>query len=225
MTAEETLTSSHQERENFVLSHAGGALPWLGHAPALLRDPLGFLASLPRHGDLVWIRIGPVKALVVCHPELTHRMLLTPRIFEKGGPFYTRAREFMGNGLAVCPCSDHSRQRRMLQPAFGHNRFPAYASIVSEQFEAGTRSWLDGQILEVHPALVALTREFSARTICNAPGAAGELTELLDVIDDVLQGTYRRMLTPPPLDRLPTPGKRRYDRAIGRLHEMGLLHE
>ncbi|MBB1256051.1 cytochrome P450, partial [Streptomyces sp. OF3] len=38
---------------------APGALPLLGHALPLRLRPLAFLASLPAHGDLVRVRLGP----------------------------------------------------------------------------------------------------------------------------------------------------------------------
>ena len=48
----------------------------LGHAPRLMRDPLGFLTGLPAHGDIVDIMIGAMRVSVVCHPRLVHQMLL-----------------------------------------------------------------------------------------------------------------------------------------------------
>lgn len=61
-------------------------LPVLGHMVSLLRDPLGFLGSLPAHGDLVRIGLGPVTAVAVCDPDLTQELLRRDRIFDKGGP-------------------------------------------------------------------------------------------------------------------------------------------
>jgi cytochrome P450 hydroxylase len=43
------------------------AWPFLGHAPALLRDPLRFFGMLAQHGDIVRIRLGPVRST----PSLT----------------------------------------------------------------------------------------------------------------------------------------------------------
>jgi hypothetical protein len=55
---------------------APGAWPLLGHVVALQRRPLALLGSLPAHGDLVEIRLGPRPAYVVCHPGLAR---LPPR--------------------------------------------------------------------------------------------------------------------------------------------------
>ncbi|MGA4844257.1 beta-ketoacyl synthase N-terminal-like domain-containing protein [Streptomyces sp. G45] len=82
---------------------APGAVPLLGHVPALLRDPLRFVASLPACGDLVRLQLGTRPLVMVCDPGLTRRMLLDDRVFDKGGPLYERLRDVLGNGLGTCP--------------------------------------------------------------------------------------------------------------------------
>ncbi|WP_433593995.1 hypothetical protein [Nocardia sp. CA-145437] len=68
------------------IAAAPNRLPLLGHMVSLLRDPLGFLSSLPAHGDLVRIGLGPVDAVAVCDPGLTQELLRRDRVFDKGGP-------------------------------------------------------------------------------------------------------------------------------------------
>ncbi|MFE1883640.1 hypothetical protein [Streptomyces diastatochromogenes] len=58
---------------------APGALPVVGHLRQLLTDPTGFLTSLPAHGDLVEIRLGPRPTYVLCGPELVSQVLLAGR--------------------------------------------------------------------------------------------------------------------------------------------------
>src|SRR5947209_7953679 len=111
---------------------APGALPLFGHTLSLLYDPLGFLTSLPNHGDLLRIQIGPFEAIVVCTPELVRQVLLDDRIFDKAGPVFDRARDAFGDGLATCPHGMHRRQRRLVQPAFHPARFPGYAQVMSK---------------------------------------------------------------------------------------------
>ncbi|SCE01040.1 pentalenene oxygenase [Streptomyces sp. DvalAA-14] len=197
---------------------APGALPLVGHLVRLARNPLGFLRSLPEHGDLVWVRAGRRKALVVCAPDLTRQVLRDDRTFDKGGPIFDRAREIVGNGLASCPHGDHRRQRRLVQPAFHSSRLPGYAQAMTEHIDALTRSWHDGQEIDVLTEMLTLTtRILTVTTFGNAltPAATGTL---LDDIAVVLAGVTRRALIPPPLDRLPTPANRRYQQALERLH-------
>ncbi|KNB53966.1 cytochrome P450 [Streptomyces caatingaensis] len=215
------------------------ALPVLGHALPLLRDPLGFLAALPGHGDLVQVRFGPHRAVVVCDPELTRQVLRDDRTFDKGGPLYDRIRELTGNGLASCPYSDHRRQRRLLQPAFHPARMPGYAETMRRQVTEVTGAWTDGGTVDVITEMHTISARTTIVTMFGGdparPAGSGELARLMDDFAAVVAGIPRRALLPPSADRLPTPANRRYDRARARLrtaidrlvtdHRSGELHD
>ena len=47
---------------------------------------------------------GP-EPLVVCHPELTHQVLVNDRDFDKGGPWVDRLREIIGDSVLSCAAS------------------------------------------------------------------------------------------------------------------------
>ena len=130
---------------NEAMATAPKASPFLGHALPLLPNPLCFLASLPDHGDLVRIRIGPFRVIVICDPELTRQVLLDDRTYDKGGLFVERAAESIGEGLVTCP----HRQHRLAQPAFHQSRFPAYGQTMIEQIAAVVDEWHDGQVIDV----------------------------------------------------------------------------
>lgn len=193
---------------------APGALPVLGHALSLLRSPLAFLQSLPRHGDLVGVRIGPVHAVVVCDPTLTRDVLRNDRIFDKGGPQFDRAREVLGDGLATCPHSRHRRQRRLVQPAFHHSRQAAYAQAAAMWADTVTGSWQDGQILDVVHEMQTMSAGTTVRALFSGSLPPAALNDALDDLTTVLDGMYRRMLLPSALARLPD---RAYSRARARL--------
>jgi cytochrome P450 len=81
---------------------APGSRPLLGHALPLMRDPLRFLRSLPAHGDLVQVLLGPHPAIVVCDPALARHVLVNDRTFDKGG-IYDVGRQALGSSLITCP--------------------------------------------------------------------------------------------------------------------------
>ncbi|MGK5636751.1 cytochrome P450 [Streptomyces sp. URMC 126] len=196
---------------------APGALPLLGHALPLLRDPLAFLEALPGRGDLVGVRLGPVRAVVVCDPELTRRVLRDDRTFDKGGPLYERIREVTGNGLASCPHRDHRDQRRLVQPAFHSTRMAAYAEVMVRQVRVTTGAWRDGGTVDAADEMLALSARITVAAMFGAEADDARLAPLLDDFTTVVAGIPRRALVPPAADRLPTPGNRRYDRARSRL--------
>src|SRR5579875_1851978 len=53
-----------------------GAWPLLGHAPRLLRDPLGFLEACYPLGPAVRLRLGPVPAVLVNGADAVRRILV-----------------------------------------------------------------------------------------------------------------------------------------------------
>ncbi|MGH3868766.1 MAG: cytochrome P450 [Pseudonocardiaceae bacterium] len=201
-----------------TVGSAPGALPLLGHALALSRRPLDFLKSLPAHGDLVRVKLGPWPAYVVCHPDLVHQILVEDRTFDKGGPTYDKLRKVTGNGLATCGHRDHRRQRRLMQPAFQRDRIPGYARVMTEQIAAVTELWHDGQVLDVLAAMNALTMAVVTRTLFAAEVDELTFVEMQQCTRDFLAGVARRVVMPwELLDKIPTRSNRRFDRARNRL--------
>ncbi|MFD7663830.1 cytochrome P450 [Streptomyces sp. NPDC059788] len=197
---------------------APGAVPLLGHIPAIGRSSLDFMAALPAHGDLVRIRLGPWPAYVVCHPTLIHQVLVDDRLFDKGGPTYDKLREVGGNGLVTCEHRYHRRQRRLVQPAFHRNRLPGYAEVMSGQVDAVTRSWSDGQVLDVVAVMNAFSTGVATRTLFAGDVDPAVLAEIQQATTEIFTGVARRLIVPFAwLDRIPTPGNRRFLRARRRL--------
>ncbi|MCZ1014125.1 cytochrome P450 [Streptomyces noursei] len=202
-------------------------LPFVGHLVPLLRDPLVFLTSLPAHGDLVRIRLGPFTLIVICHPELTRQALVDDRTFDKGGLLYDRAREVMGDGLGTCPHSEHRRLRRLAQPAFHPARFPAYGQAMTACLDQVTGSWQTNQTLDVPTEMMSITCKVTAATLFSSALPPADLSQLLNDIKTVFDGIYQRMFLIPPLDRAPTRNNRTYRDARTRLHDTldGIVHQ
>ncbi|MEU7580743.1 cytochrome P450 [Streptomyces sp. NPDC041068] len=194
------------------------ALPLVGHLIPMLRNPLEFINSLPAHGELVRIQVGPFTLVMICDPELTRQALVDDRVFDKGGPIFDRVREVVGDdGLASCPYSTHRRLRRLAQPAFHPARFPGYAKAMSTCIEDVTGSWHAGQILDVPTEMMTITSRITAATLFSGALPPGELGPVLDDVKTFFDGFYQRMFMVPPLDRLPTSGNRSHVRARTRL--------
>ncbi|GHF65229.1 cytochrome P450 [Streptomyces mashuensis] len=197
-------------------SAAPGAWPLVGHAPALLRDPLGFLASLPAHGDLVAVRIGPFRAVVVCDPALTRQVLADDRTYDKGGPIVDRAAEAIGRGLGTCPHSEHRRQRRLTQPAFHPSRMAGYARVMAAGTAAVTAAWRHGEVLDVLAQTHRIAHDVVVEALFTGALPPEDRGRVVEDVTTVLTHAYRRAVLPP-LAALPTPANRRYHRARARL--------
>lgn len=196
-----------------TVAEARGGLPVLGHVVSLLRNPGTFLLSLPEQGDVVRIRLGPSRAYVVCNAELTHQVLVNDRIFDKGGAFVERVREFVGDNVAMCPRAEHRRLRRIMQPAFASKRLADYAEIMNDETAEAIGSWRHGEVLDVYAGMQAISTRIAARTMFAAPVSRALIEGASSALTQILIAAGRRVLIPAPLDRIPTPGKLRYDRA------------
>nr|WP_275106795.1 cytochrome P450 [Nocardia brasiliensis] len=195
-----------------------GELPLIGHVTLLWR--LGpFLASLPAQGDLVRIRIGPVKAVVVCDPSLTGQLLRDDRTFDKGGPLYDQGRKLIGDGLGLCPHNQHRRLRRLAQPTFHRKRIPDYTQVKMTTVASVIDCWRDGQVLDIAAETRTIVSKGLFAAIFPTSVAPEQQTQVLADLDIVLAAVFWRMLLPPPLDRLRILGNRRDDLANSRLHE------
>ncbi|WP_327072112.1 cytochrome P450 [Kitasatospora purpeofusca] len=192
---------------------APGALPLAGHAHSIIRNPLAFLRTLAPHGDVVRVRLGPVTVLVLCDPVLVRQALLNDRLFDKGGPTYERAREFLGDSLSTCPHSRHRQQRRHLQPAFHASKLPQYTRTMTDQIGVVTRAWRDGQRIDVMAETKKITVRVLTRSLFGTDLSDREIEQISRGIDDITAGMHARMFLPAPLDKLPTPRNIRYHRA------------
>ncbi|MFJ7063152.1 cytochrome P450 [Streptomyces microflavus] len=200
----------------FVTGRAPGAWPILGHAIPLLRDPLGFLRRLPAYGDLVELKIGWWRAYIACHPKLVTQVLLDDRTFDKGGPIVERGREFVGNGLATCPHSEHRHQRRLIQPAFHKDRLPAHTAVMSDQIDKVTDSWRDGQMIIPAEEMRLLTGSVLTATLFGSALRPEEISEVTRSINTIMSSVFRNMILGP-LRKFPSRANGRYRAANANL--------
>ncbi|WP_202919447.1 cytochrome P450 [Saccharothrix deserti] len=202
---------------NRTAAVAPGALPVIGHAWPMMRDPLRFIGSLSALGDLVEVRLGPVRAYVPCHPDLLWQVLTDDRVFDKGGPFFDRVRATIGNGVGSCPHAEHRRQRRLIQPAFHHARLERYAAVMEQEASALTSSWRDGQVVDVYPALFGAALRTVLRCLFTTRADDGAVDRMRRSVETLLHQVTARMFVPDLLQRLPVPVNRRFDRALADL--------
>jgi cytochrome P450 len=218
-----------------------GAWPLLGHAPALLREPLTLLAEAGRAAPVVKVRLGPVPAYVVTGPEVVHQILVTDAAeYDKGFQF-DALRRLIGDGVGTSRGAKHRRHKRMLRPAFdrtasrAHARdmAPRIARFLEENWEPTAREAMadatDGATdrgsgqpprgTRLVDAAVDM-RMLSMRLITHSmSGSEFAADEVMRALPGLLSGIGRRALLPiRALDLLPTPGNRRFDRSLKRVH-------
>ena len=208
-----------------------GAWPLLGHAGTLLRDPLGLLERVYRLGDVVVLRLGPKPAYLVNASE-PFRWVLgggAPN-FDKGFQI-DKLRDLIGDGIGTSSGAKHRRQRRLMRPAFDHAHVEGYVGIMAQCASQATEEWRGGRTFDAGREMRVLSMSTIIRAVLGVedrPGAAGDIQtdmdtqrEVINALSVVLAGVGRRAILPVKLlDKAPTPGNLRFNRAHGTLHAL-----
>jgi len=197
----------------YTVADAPSRLPLLRNGPAILKDPLAFLNSLPQYGDFVRVRVGGWEAYVACDPTLVLALLRNEAVFDKGGVMIEKIADFIGNGLPACPYAEHRRRRRAMQPAFDRGHLREYADVMSRHIDRATRGWHDEETVLPYRAAFDITSGVAAETLFGSTLDARTVAELQRSIGHLVQLGYRQLLTPAVLRKLPTPHNRRYAKA------------
>ncbi len=155
----------------------------LGAWSPLRADPLRFLTeTAERHGDVVGFRIGPVRAMLLRHPDaIKHVLVDNNHNYDKQTRAYDVLRQFLGNGLLTSEGDFWRRQRRIAQPAFHRKRIASFAqTMVCDTLDMLAR-WDDdaglGRSIDMAHEMMALTLRIVGKTLLS--------TDVHDAADQV----------------------------------------
>ncbi|PCC69631.1 Cytochrome P450 [Nannocystis exedens] len=155
---------------------------------------------------------------LVSDPELIDEVLVgRSKLFIKDR--FTRELSLVtGNGLLVSDGDFWRRQRRLAQPAFHRERIAAYGAVMVEHAERLASTWREGQVLDIHAAMMRLTLDIVADTLFSTGvdrAIADTIGGALDVIMERFSDYTYAFL--PWLARVPLPKNRRFHEARGRI--------
>lgn len=201
-----------------------------GHLPEFSRDLLGFLTRCARdHGDIVPLRIGPLRAYLLSRPDLVEHVLLThSKDFRKSPAYRLILSRVVGDGLVTSDGEVWRRQRRLVQPAFHRERIAAYAEAMVDRADRAVAHWREGEVRDVHGEMMRLTLEIVCRALFKADvsDAVRDVGEALSVAREEANTRLNTLLFLVPAF-VPTPGNLRLKRAVRRLDRVvyGLIEQ
>ncbi|MFD8522718.1 cytochrome P450 [Streptomyces capillispiralis] len=196
------------------IPRASGSLPVLGHALQLVRDNLGFIASLRAdHGPLVEIGLPGNRTIVVQDPALIRTMLVDLGPSLDKGRFFEKMGQLLGDSVVTAAGRRHVSKRRQLQPAFTHSEIARYVAIMRREADTALAGWRPGQTLDVREAMVRLSLDMLAKTVFSGSLDERTFRRLRRDLSVVMNGVGARIMLPDWVERLPLPANRRFDRA------------
>jgi cytochrome P450 len=199
------------------------ALPIVGHAPAFLRDKLGFLSRCAgAYGDVVRLEIGGPTYLVTHPDDVRHVLVSGSDNYEKTARLTgDRGRRFFGSGLVTAIGPAHLRQRRMLQPVFHRSVIDRFATLITDSASAMLGRWVHGSVIDIHDEMLDVTQRITARALF-AEEAEAELDRFRAAVS--VRRRYQEYLLGsvlPFADRIPSRPSREY--AVARREMTGII--
>ncbi|MGE0405925.1 MAG: cytochrome P450 [Candidatus Korobacteraceae bacterium] len=188
---------------------------------AFRRDPLGFLSRVAREfGDIAYFKLGPQHVYLLNHPDYIKDVLVTHDRKFKKGRILERAKRVVGEGLLTSEGEFHTRQRRLMQPAFHNRRIGDYARAMVETTLRWQERWQHGETRDLHAEMLELTLVIVGRTLFGADmeRASSAVREAMEAFTDV----FSFILLPFSdfLEKFPLPQVRRVDAARQRLDDI-----
>lgn len=190
----------------------------LGSLREIRRDELDYLNRIVRqYGDVVYVRVVNQSCYVLSHPRDIEYVLMGNYANFKKSVFLRESRALFGEGLLTSDGGFWLRQRRMLQPAFHHERIAEYSRVMVEHTERMLAAWQDGETRDVHQDMVGLTLDIIAQVLFGST-IASETEQIGDALHVFFEQFDERFGLYAIPEWVPTPGNLRYRRAIGRLN-------
>jgi cytochrome P450 len=141
-----------------ALQLSGGGL--FGHLREFQTDRLTLLRRVAREcGDLGWIRLGPVRAIIVSDPVLA-RDILTERHDEFNrvpASGMDGLQRLFGQGLVVSDGDRHRAQRRRVTLALARSKMTSLAPQVAIEVERAAEDWPDDEAIDLFSEIFALS--------------------------------------------------------------------
>src|SRR5271166_1740436 len=144
----------------------------LGVLPEFRRNAPEFLRRVADdYGDLAYLPLGRQRVYLVSQPEWIKDILVTHQSNFRKSRMLIRARVLLGDGLLTSEGQFHTRQRRLVQPAFHRDRLAGYGAAMVDCAVRCRDRWEQGTF-DVAREMNRLTLAIVAGTLFSAEVAS-----------------------------------------------------
>ncbi len=118
-------------------------LPLLGHALAVMKDPLQFSLRAQEHfPELCQLNVGPRKLHLIFHPDhIRHVLQKNSKNYNKDTFITDSLKVMLGDGLLTSDGQEWHKNRRMVQPVFHFQRLRNHFPIVLQSARKLAQDW------------------------------------------------------------------------------------
>lgn len=196
--------------------------PFVGSLPSLAWNILKFFESMSKkYGDIVLFKLGSKKIYLISHPKDIETLYAGERKGHYTRKFFHEAyKPAFGNGIFNSYGETWEKQRKILQPYFQKREIEAWFPIIREEAEQAI-----DQLAQQHPetlqaeqVILPLVQSIMSRVLFGRPLDDEDSLQAVAAINTVSQHTVVRSMLAfifnGALNRLPTPGNRKYQRAL-----------
>lgn len=155
----------------------------LGFVRDFMADPLKMLDLAASYGEVSAIRVFNRHIYVLNNPEYVKHVLVDNNRNYVKGRSLAAARRVVGNGLLTSEGEFHTRQRRMIQPAFHKQQIAQYGQVMTDDTTRQLNEWKDGEARDLHHELMTLTMTIVAKCLFDA-----DVTSEADRVGTALNG-------------------------------------
>jgi cytochrome P450 len=195
-------------------------LPGIGVINRFLEDPTNFMLQITRrYGNLVRMKLGPRNILLATHPDMVRHVIVdNVRNYTKR---YGQIGDLLGEGLVTSNGSTWLQQRRLMQPAFHHQRIAGFAEPIINETERMVERWQiavrTNQPLNIASEMMELAQNIIVRTMFSMEVRA-ESKRIGDAFTHVLNHVIDRSLSVVKApENWPTPANQKYREALAYL--------
>lgn len=191
-------------------------LPLVGSMLHYARGPLRFLEGVARQGPIVEMDFIRYRAWLINDPTLVEQVFVRSAGVMQKDVFLRALKSLLGEGLLSSEGDFWKRQRRLIQPAFHRERIAGYGAVMVEHTAKMLDGWRDGETLELHHAMMALTADIVTRALFGDD--VGDTRDLASCIDAVVSRfADPKFILVPSLANAPLPSNRRLREVSARL--------
>lgn len=207
--------------------HQLSGWPIIGSLLAFKNHRLELCELAARKGAVVGLRLGAMPTVLVSSPDLAHELLSRHHDDTVQAPTLRIVGEpLIGRGVLTADGVAHTRQRKLLAPAFTSKRMTRYADAMTAGAQRVVESWGDDVQIDASSEMMQMTLEIAARVLFDT-----EISHEARAFGRALTVAMERVLDAgsalvPLPGSWPTPGNlqlraavRRLDRTVARIVE------